>query len=80
MNKLFIIGNLTSDPELRTTSTGVSVCTMNVAVNRRFSGANGERQTDFFRYRMETAWRNLRTLSFKGKKDLRNRRSYCKGL
>lgn len=36
MNKLFIIGNLTSDPELRTTSTGVSVCTMNVAVNRRF--------------------------------------------
>ena len=56
MNKLFIIGNLTSDPELRTTSTGVSVCTMNVAVNRRFSGANGERQTDFFRV---TAWRQL---------------------
>ena len=56
MNKLFIIGNLTSDPELRTTSTGVSVCNMNVAVNRRFSGANGERQTDFFRV---TAWRQL---------------------
>ena len=56
MNKLFIIGNLTSDPELLTTSTGVSVCTMNVAVNRRFSGANGERQTDFFRV---TAWRQL---------------------
>ncbi len=56
MNKLFIIGNLTSDPELRTTSAGVSVCTMNVAVNRRFSGANGERQTDFFRV---TAWRQL---------------------
>ena len=56
MNKLFIIGNLTSDPELRTTSTGVRVCTMNVAVNRRFSGSNGERQTDFFRV---TAWRQI---------------------
>ncbi len=56
MNKLFIIGNLTSDPELRTTSTGISVCTMNVAVNRRFANANGERQTEYFRV---TAWRQL---------------------
>ena len=54
MNKLYIIGNLTNDPELRTTPNGVSVCTMTVAVNRRFSSANGERQTDFFRV---TAWR-----------------------
>ncbi len=56
MNKLFIIGNLTADPELRTTPNGVSVCTMNVAVNRRFNSANGEKQTDFFRV---TAWRQL---------------------
>lgn len=56
MNKLFIIGNLTTDPELRTTPNGVSVCTMNVAVNRRYSGSNGERTTDFFRV---TAWRQL---------------------
>jgi len=32
MNKLTIIGNLTRDPELRTTQTGVSVCTFTVAV------------------------------------------------
>ena len=56
MNKVYIIGNLTGDPELRTTPNGISVCTMNVAVNRRFSSANGERQTDFFRV---TAWRQL---------------------
>ena len=35
MNKLTIIGNLTRDPELRTTSTGVNVCSFTVAVNRR---------------------------------------------
>lgn len=54
MNKLTIIGNLTADPELRTTPSGVSVCTFTVAVNRR-SGKE-DRQTDFFRV---TAWRQL---------------------
>ena len=38
MNKIFLIGNLTGDPELRTTPNGRTVCTMNLAVNRRFSG------------------------------------------
>ena len=56
MNKIFLIGNLTGDPELRTTPNGVNVCTMNIAVNRRFSGGRDERQTDFFRI---TAWRQL---------------------
>lgn len=56
MNKIFLIGNLTGDPELRTTPNGVSVCTMNIAVNRRQGGNRDERQTDFFRV---TAWRQL---------------------
>ncbi|MCH5278728.1 MAG: single-stranded DNA-binding protein [Christensenellaceae bacterium] len=56
MNKIYLIGNLTGDPELRTTPNGVSVCTLNIAVNRRFVSSNGERQTDFFRV---TAWRQL---------------------
>lgn len=56
MNKLTIIGNLTADPELRTTPSGVNVCTFTVAVNRRFSSNKEERQTDFFRV---TAWRQL---------------------
>ncbi|MDR1619507.1 MAG: single-stranded DNA-binding protein [Clostridiales bacterium] len=56
MNKIFIIGNLTRDPELRTTTSGISVCTFNVAVTRRFAQQGGERQTDFFRI---NAWRQL---------------------
>ena len=57
MNQLTIIGNLTRDPELRTTQTGVSVCTFTVAVNRRRFGQNqGQPEADFFRV---TAWREL---------------------
>ena len=53
MNKLTIIGNLTRDPELRTTSSGVNVCTFTVAVNRRKQQGK-EEEVDFFRV---TAWR-----------------------
>lgn len=56
MNKVFLIGNLTRDPELSETNSGVSVCRFAIAVNRRFSSGDGERQTDFFNV---TAWRNL---------------------
>lgn len=57
MNKLTIIGNLTRDPELRTTATGVSVCSFTVAVNRRRSSqAQGQPEADFFRV---SAWRQL---------------------
>jgi single-strand DNA-binding protein len=52
MNKLIIIGNLTKDPELRTTQSGINVCSFTVAVNRR-----GQQDTaDFFRV---NAWREL---------------------
>ncbi len=54
MNKVYLIGNLTRDPELTTTSSGVSVCRFSIAVGRRFSNAEGERETDFFNI---TAWR-----------------------
>lgn len=56
MNKLTIIGNLTRDPELRTTQSGVSVCSFTVAVNRRQSAQKQEQEADFFRV---TAWRQL---------------------
>ena len=48
MNKTILIGNLTRDPELTATPSGVSVCKMSIAVNRNFTNANGERETDFF--------------------------------
>ena len=57
MNKLTIIGNLTRDPELRTTSTGINVCSFTVAVNRRRSSQHSNQpEADFFRV---TAWRQL---------------------
>lgn len=56
MNKVIMIGNLTRDPELSQTPNGISVCRMNIAVNRPYSGADGERQADFFNV---TAWRGL---------------------
>lgn len=55
MNKIFLIGNLTRDPELSETNSGISVCRFSVAVNRRRTG-DGEQQTDFFNV---TAWRGL---------------------
>ena len=54
MNKVYLIGNLTRDPELSTTNSGVSVCRLSIAVSRRFTGADGARETDFFNV---TAWR-----------------------
>ena len=56
MNKLTIIGNLTRDPELRTTSTGLNVCSFTVAVNRRRSANSNQPEADFFRV---SAWRAL---------------------
>ena len=56
MNKLTIIGNLCKDPELRTTQSGISVCSFTVAVNRRKVNEDGSREADFFRV---TAWRLL---------------------
>ena len=56
MNSLTIIGNLTDAPELRVTSSGINVCSFNVAVNRRKSNPDGSHDADFFRV---TAWRQL---------------------
>lgn len=56
MNKVFLIGNLTRDPEHSETSAGVSVCHFSIAVNRNYASADGERQADFFNV---TAWRGL---------------------
>lgn len=56
MNKITLIGNLTHDPEVRSTASGVTVCTFTIAVNRRFAQQGGEKTTDFFRI---NAWRGL---------------------
>lgn len=45
-SKAIITGNLTRDPELRTTPNGASVCSFSVAVNRVYKDANGEQRED----------------------------------
>lgn len=56
MNKCILIGNLTKDPEISTTTNGVSVCRFTLAVTRRFANSEGERDTDFINI---VAWRAL---------------------
>ncbi len=58
MNKIILVGNLTKDVEMRTTSTGLNVCSFTVAVNRRHK-QEGQPEADFFRI---TAWRQLAEL------------------
>jgi len=54
-NKVIIGGRITADPELKTTTSGISVTSFTIAVNRRFGGRNGEENTaDFINV---TAWR-----------------------
>lgn len=47
MNKVFLIGRLTRDPELRYTGSNVAVATFSLAVNRPFANQAGEREADF---------------------------------
>ena len=59
MNKVILIGNLTRDPEARTTSSGVAVTTFTIAVNRRFTNQQGVREADFINI---VAWRQTAEL------------------
>ncbi len=44
LNKAFILGNLTRDPELRQTPSGQAVCSFGVATNRKFTDKMGQKQ------------------------------------
>ena len=54
MNKVILVGNLTRDPELTETPSGVAVCRFAIAVSRDYANADGTRETDFFNI---TVWR-----------------------
>lgn len=47
MNNVTLVGRITREPELRTIASGQTTTTINVAVNRPFTSANGEREADF---------------------------------
>lgn len=55
MNKVFLIGNLTKDPDLSNTTSGLSVCKFTLAVSRRYVGNDGSREADFLPI---VVWRN----------------------
>lgn len=54
INNVTIMGRLTADPELRQTPSGISTCTVTVAVDRSYTPQGQERQTDFIPV---VAWR-----------------------
>lgn len=58
INQVILMGNLTRDPELRTTPGGQSVCSFSLAVNRSWQGQDGQTQeaVDYFDV---TAWGKL---------------------
>ena len=55
LNKVFIMGRLTRDPELRRTQTGTAVASFSLAVDRDFKSQSGEKETDFIDV---VAWRS----------------------
>lgn len=55
LNKVFIMGRLTRDPELRRTQSGTAVTSFSLAVDRDFKSQGGERETDFIDV---VAWRS----------------------
>lgn len=54
MNKVILMGRLTSEPELKTTPNGISVTSFSLAVDRNYVKQGGERKTDFINI---VAWR-----------------------
>lgn len=62
MNVCHLIGNLANDPEVRTTQSGLCTCSFRLAVQRRFKGADGQRETDFIPI---VAWRQTAELCAK---------------
>jgi len=56
LNKVVLIGRLTRDPDVRTTTSNVSVTTFTLAVDRNYTNQQGEREADFIPI---VTWRGL---------------------
>ena len=55
LNKIFLQGRLTRDPELRRTGSGTAVTSFSLACDRDFKSQSGEKETDFIEV---VAWKN----------------------
>ncbi|MGB9707562.1 MAG: single-stranded DNA-binding protein [Microgenomates group bacterium] len=76
LNRVILIGNLTRDPELKYTPSGVAVCTFGVATNRNWTTASGE-QKEETQYHRIVAWQKLAELC--GKILTKGRKVYLEG-
>lgn len=74
LNKIFIMGRLTRDPELRRTQGGNAVTNFALAVDRDFKSADGTKETDFIDV---VAWRN--TAEFAAKYFTKGRMAVVEG-
>ena len=72
LNKVFLMGNLTADPELRYTPKGTAVTDIRLAINRYYAGDNSERQeeTTFVRHPLEPPGGSCRQLPQQGPRSL----------
>ena len=59
MNRVEFIGNLSKAPDVKQTTSGKTVCSLTIAVNRRYKGADGKTTADFFSVQ---AWEKLAEL------------------
>lgn len=74
LNKVFIMGRLTRDPELRRTNSGTAVTSFTLAVDRDFKNADGTKETDFIDC---VAWRS--TAEFAAKYFTKGRMAIVEG-
>ena len=74
LNKIFLMGRLTRDPELRRTGSGLAVASFSLAVDRDFKSQSGEKETDFIDI---VAWRN--TAEFASKYFTKGRMAVVEG-
>lgn len=64
MNKVILVGRLTRDPDIKNTTSGKSVASFTLAVDRRFKNKDGQKEADFvpivvWGKQAETAWQYL---------------------
>jgi single-strand DNA-binding protein len=76
LNKVLLIGNLTHDPEMRSTTSGKPVCGFRIATKRVWTTAQGEKQEQS-QYHRIVAWGTLGDLC--GKYLRKGRRVYVEG-
>ena len=62
-NKVILMGNLTRDPEVRVTASGMSICKLGLAVTRKFKTADGEMREDTAFVDVDSFGRQAETLS-----------------